>query len=279
MVPPFRSLAVLIGPSSFTMYVVLNHCDPAASWQMLATTFMSTPCARAKITARPGAVPASSSPARYAWKRSGFAWKRICFSWYFFPWLGARSGRALISHTCSSAAKPRPKRIGVGSCASAAAAHTSAAAAKSVRFIGHSSDVIRIELFPVYQPGSQRHERPIEGEAEERDHHHQRQHAIGLERRERIGDEIAQAVDRADHLGDDGDDQRHRQRYAQRGEDVRQRRRQHHAREGARARGAHVLRRPEEHAMHAARAVVGDDRHRTEALKEEERDLRQTAQA
>ena len=64
MVPPFKSFTARIGPSSFTMYVVLNQSLPAASRQMLATIFMSTPCARAKITARPGAVPASSSPAR-----------------------------------------------------------------------------------------------------------------------------------------------------------------------------------------------------------------------
>src|SRR5438067_6050915 len=241
MVPPFRSFAVLIGPSSFTMYVVLNHCGPAASRQMLATTFMSTPCARAKITASPGAVPPSSSPARNAWKRSGFAWKRICFNWYFLPWFGARSGRALISHTCSSAAKPRPKRISVGSCASAAPALNKATSAQIVLVIdGLRSDVVGVELFPVYQPVSERHERTIEREAEERDHHHQREHAVGLERGERVRDEIAEPVDRADHLRDDGDDQRHGQRDAQRGEDVRQRRRQHHAHERAQPRGAHV---------------------------------------
>ena len=51
MVPPFRSLTDLIGPSSFTMYCVVKMPGPAASRQMLATIFMSTPWARAKITA------------------------------------------------------------------------------------------------------------------------------------------------------------------------------------------------------------------------------------
>src|SRR5262249_19348681 len=36
---------------------------------------------------------------------------------YFVPWPGVRSGRAPISHTCSSAAKPWPKRISGGSAA------------------------------------------------------------------------------------------------------------------------------------------------------------------
>src|SRR5919109_3928544 len=158
---------------------------------MFATIFMSTPCARAKITASPGAVPPSSSPARNAWKRSGFAWKRICFSWYFLPWFGARSGRALISHTCSSAAKPRPKRISVGSCAHARPAKKTAATAQIVLFIGQiPSDVVRVELFPVYQPVAQRHERMVEHKAEERDDHHDGEHAVGSERRERVRHQI-----------------------------------------------------------------------------------------
>src|SRR6267142_6502051 len=142
------------------------------------------PCERPKITASPGAVPASSSPARYAWKRSGFAWKRICFSWYFLPWFGVRSGRALISHICSSAAKPRPKRISVGSWASAAPAASNAASAQIVLVIGAPSDVVGVELFPVYQPVSEHHERAVERQAEERDHYHQREHPIGSERRQ-----------------------------------------------------------------------------------------------
>src|SRR5207248_10049659 len=105
--------------------------------------------------------------------RSGFAWKRICLSAYFFPWFGVRSGRALISQTCSSAAKPRPKRISVGSCASAAVVNRTATMMPSVRFMEIPLDVERIELFPVYQPISQRHEGVIERETEERDHHHE----------------------------------------------------------------------------------------------------------
>src|SRR5882672_1581354 len=165
---------------------------------MLATTFMSRPCARAKITDSPGAVPASSSPARYAWKRCGFAWKRIWFSRYFLSWLGVRSLRTLISHSCSSAAKPRPRRISVGSCAAAVAAKKTAATSERVLFTGcSSSDVKRIEFFPVYQPVAQRHERVVEGEAEQRDHHDQREHAVGPERGERVAHEIAEAVHRA----------------------------------------------------------------------------------
>src|SRR5258706_9818200 len=194
---------------------------------------MSTPCACAKITARPGAVPASSSPARYAWKRSGFAWKRICFSWYFLPWFGVRSGRALISQSCSSAAKPRPRRMSVGSCATASVETKMPARIESVFFMVFPSGEIRVELFPVYQPVPERHERMVEREAEERDHHDQREHAVGLERGERGGHEEAQAVDRADHLGDDGDDQRHRQGDAQRREHIGQRRREHQAQERA----------------------------------------------
>src|SRR3954452_20845639 len=240
---------------------------------------MSTPCARAKMTDSPGAVPASSSPARYAWKRCGLAWKRICFSWYFLPWFGARSGRALISHTCSSAAKPRPKRISVGSCAAASVAQQMPATRAVVLFKEFSSGIKRVQLFPVYQPVAQRYERAVEHQAQDRDDDDQRQHAIGLERRERLADEIPEAVDRADHLGDDRHDQRNRQRDAQRREHVRQHRRKHYAYERAHAGGTHVLRRPDKHAVHTARAVIGDDGHRVEALEEHERDLRQAAQA
>src|SRR5258708_7242113 len=180
---------------------------------MLATIFMSTPCARAKITARPGAVPASSSPARNAWKRSGFAWKRICFSWYFLPWFGVRSGRALISHTFSSAAKPRPKRMRGASCAAALTLMKTRKAARS--FKASSSDVVRFEFFPVYQPVAREQERAVERPAERRDHHHQREHAVGLERRERVDHLVAEAVGRAHHLGDDHHDLRDRRRAAQ----------------------------------------------------------------
>src|SRR4051812_2710641 len=45
-VPPLRSFTDLIGPSSFTMYCVVKMPGPEASRQMLATIFMSTPCAR-----------------------------------------------------------------------------------------------------------------------------------------------------------------------------------------------------------------------------------------
>src|SRR5690242_19229906 len=212
------------------MYVVLNQFGPAASWQMEATIFISTPCARTKITARPGAVPASSSPARKAWKRSGLAWKRICFRVYFLPWFGVRSGRALISHTCSSAAKPRPKRMSVGSWASAAH-ETSTQAKANTFFIGcrSSSGEVRIEFFPVYQPVSQRQQRAVERKAERRDDDHQREDAIGLERRQRVADEVAEPVDRADHLGDHDHDQRHGERDPQRREHVRHGRGQHDA--------------------------------------------------
>ena len=63
-VPPLRSFTLLIGPSSRTMYWVVNHSLPAASCEMLATALMSTPWARVKMTVSPGAVPPSSSPAR-----------------------------------------------------------------------------------------------------------------------------------------------------------------------------------------------------------------------
>ena len=45
------------------------------------------------------------------------------------------------------------------------------------------------------------------------------------------------------------------------------------------ARGAHVRRRPQQHAAHAARALAGDDHDRIEALEEHQRHLRQAADA
>src|SRR5205085_11125922 len=134
-----------------------------------------------------------------------------CFSWYFLPGLGARSGRALTSHSCSSAAKPRPSRMRVGSCATASVETRMPARMESIFFMVFPSGVIRVQLFPVYQPVPQRHERVVEREAKERDYDHQRQHAVGLEGRERVGDEIAQAVEGADQLRDDGDEQGDRQ--------------------------------------------------------------------
>src|SRR3954471_13301485 len=144
---------------------------------MLATIFMSMPCARAKMIARPGAVPASSSPARKAWKRSGFAWKRICFSSYFFPWFGVRSLRTLISHTCSSAAKPRPRRMVGTCCANAPFRKTPHSAATMKRIIDPPElDVIRVELFPVYQPVSRQHEQLVQRIADQRDEHDHGEH-------------------------------------------------------------------------------------------------------
>src|SRR5262249_33134251 len=60
-VPPLRSFTLFTGASSLTMYAVVNQSLPSASRQIPATILMSRPWARAKITARPGAVPPSSS--------------------------------------------------------------------------------------------------------------------------------------------------------------------------------------------------------------------------
>src|SRR5207245_8858264 len=104
--------------------------------------------------------------------RSGLAWNRICLSWYFLPWPGARSGRALISQTCSSAAKPRPKRMSGGSAAWAAKA-MNRPSSSAVRITGAPpSHVIGVELFPVYQPVAHEHDELVERIAEERDDHH-----------------------------------------------------------------------------------------------------------
>ena len=60
---------------------------------------------------------------------------------------------------------------------------------------------------------------------------------------------------------------------------LRQRVRQHHLEERARARGAEAARRPHEHLLAAARAVIGRQRHRQHAADEDEHDLRPVAES
>src|SRR5688572_22109036 len=127
------------------------------------------------------------------------------------------SGLAFISQSCSSAAGPCPSRIGTGSAEAPAVDASMAAAAKQASILIDLSIPScrtneRSAPLPENNTIAQPYQHAVEREAHDCNRCNPGERGGILERRRSVADVIAEPTALPDHLGNDHDDERDRQR-------------------------------------------------------------------